>query len=50
MSTDASMEPSLVIEAATFLEADDWIVSQRDASFIVGSRPGFGDTSDQVLI
>jgi hypothetical protein len=50
MSSDASMEPSLVIEAATFLEADDWIVSQRDASFIVGSRPGFGDTSDQVLI
>jgi hypothetical protein len=50
MSTDAPAESSLVTEAATFLEADGWTVSQRDPLLIVGSRQGFGDTSDQVLI
>jgi hypothetical protein len=50
MTSDASPAPSLIKEAASFLEADDWVVSQRDSSFIVGSRQGYGDASDQVLI
>ena len=50
MTTAASLEPSLVTEAATFLEADGWIVSLRDPSFIVGSRQGLGEVSDQVLV
>jgi Pentapeptide repeats (8 copies) len=50
MTNDASPEPTLISEAASFLEADDWVVSQRDPSFIVGSRQGYGDASDQVLI
>ena len=50
MTTAASPEPSLVTEAATFLEADGWMVSLRDPSFIVGSRQGLGEVSDQVLV
>jgi hypothetical protein len=50
MTNGASTEPSLINEAASFLEADDWVVSQRGSSLIVGSRQGYGDASDQVLI
>ena len=50
MTTDAYAESSLATEAATFLEADGWMVSQRDPSLIVGSRQGFGEASDQVLV
>ena len=50
MTTAASPEPGLVTEAATFLEADGWMVSLRDPSFIVGSRQGLGEVSDQVLV
>ena len=41
---------TLAVEAATFLEADGWLVTQRDQLLIVGSRPGLGDMSDQVLL
>lgn len=39
---------TLAVEAATFLEADGWLVTQRDQLLMVGSRPGLGDMSDQV--
>lgn len=45
-----SNAPTLADEAATFLAADGWLVTQRDQMLIVGSRQGFGDVSDQVLI
>ena len=50
MTANVSAQPSLATEAATFLEADGWLVNQRDPSLIVGSRQGLGEVSDQVLV
>jgi hypothetical protein len=41
---------TLFEEAATFLEANGWLVTQIDSMLISGTRPGLGDISDQVWV
>jgi hypothetical protein len=41
---------TLAEEAATFLAANGWLVTQADSMLIGGARQGLGDVSDQVWV